>query len=211
MLGPLDMGYLIYNPNHRYLGGSDHYVLAIDFNENEILLHDPAGFPFVWLTFEQLELAWKVEKITWSVGSFRSWVSPIRISNPTSKEIYEKVIQLFKASYYDQNNFSVKGKRLVGKEAIRLKAEQINDGKIFDGEIEHFIHFAFPLGAKRALDYSNFFKNRNEQLASLKYRQAQLFGNCQTFAASKRWDEVAQTLELLANVESDIESTILSL
>lgn len=46
MLGPFDMGYLTYNPNHHYFGGSDHYGLALDFNEHEILLHDPAGFPY---------------------------------------------------------------------------------------------------------------------------------------------------------------------
>lgn len=211
MLGPLDMGYLTYNPNHPYLGGSDHYALALDYNENAILLHDPAGFPFVWLPFDQLESAWRAEKITWSAGSFRSWVSPTRVSNPTSEEIYGNAIQLFKASYLNQNHFAVKENKLVGKEAIRLKAAQIKGGNISDGEIGHFIHFAFPLGARRAHDFSIFFKERNEQLASLKDKQARLFGKCQTFAVSKRWDEVAQTLELLADVESDIESAILSL
>lgn len=211
MLGPLDMGYLTYHPNHHYLGGSDHYGLALDFNENEILLHDPAGFPFVWLPFDQLELAWRAEKITWSVGSFRSWVSPTRVSNPASEEIYEHAIQLFKTGYLNQNNFAVKENRLVGKEGIRLKAAQIKGGNISNGEIGHFIHFAFPLGARRSHDFSIFFKDRNEQLASLKDQQAQLFGKCQTFAVSKRWDVVAQTLELLADVESDIESAILSL
>lgn len=211
MLGPFDMGHLTYNPNHHYLGGSDHYALALDFNDKQILLHDPAGFPYVWLPFEQLELAWKAETITWSDGSFRAWSSPIRVSNLSSEEIYEKAIQLFKASYQDQNNFVVKEKRLVGKEAIRIKAAQIKDGNIITGEIGHFIHFAFPLGARRALDFSIFFKDRNEELASLKDKQAQLFGKCQTFAISKKWNEVSQTLELLADVESDIESAILSI
>lgn len=210
MLGPFDMGYLTYNPNHRYLAGSDHYGFALDYNENEILLHDPAGFPFVWLPFEQLELAWRAEKITWSVGSFRSWLSPIRVSNPTPEEIYKSAIQLFRASYFNQNNFANQENRLVGEEAIRCKSAQIRDGNISNGEIEHFIHFAFPVGARRAHDFSIFFKNRNEQLASLKDKQARLFGTCQTFAVSGKWGEVAQTLELLADVENNFESAILS-
>jgi len=77
------MGYLTYNPNHHVLGGSDHYCLALDYNENEILMHDPAGFPFVWLPLDPFELAWKAERITWSDGSYRSWVSPTRVSNPS--------------------------------------------------------------------------------------------------------------------------------
>lgn len=210
MLGPFDMGYLTYHPNHPYLGGSDHYVLALDFNEDGILLHDPAGFPFVWLPFDQLELAWRAETITWSAGSFRSWVSPTRVSKPTSDEIYEHAIQWFGTSYLNQNDFAVKENRLVGKEAIRFKAAQIRDGNLSNDEIGHYIHFAFPLGARRAHDFSIFFKDRNEQLASLKNKQAQLFGKCQTFAMAKRWHEVAQTLELLADTEGDFESMILS-
>lgn len=29
LLGPLDMGYLTYQPNHPHLGGSDHFVVAL--------------------------------------------------------------------------------------------------------------------------------------------------------------------------------------
>lgn len=211
MLGPFDMGYLTYHPNHRYLGGSDHYVLALDFNDDGVLLHDPAGFPYVWLSYEQLEKAWRAEAITVSFGSFRSWVSPVRTSNPSSEEIYENAVQLFIASYREQNRLAARDNKLTGKDAIRWKASLIRSGNIDDGEKGHFIHFAFPLGARRALDFSNFFSNRNEQLAYLKKKQAQLFGQCQTFAMTDQWDEVAQTLDLIAAAEHDIETAILSL
>jgi len=211
MLGPLDMGYLNYNPNYRSLGGCDHYVVALAINEKEILLHDPAGFPYVWLSLEQLELAWKAEKITCSRGSYRSWVSPQRVSNPTNDEIYNKAIQLFKVNYEEQKKYAFKENKPVGGNAIRLKAEQIENGMIGNGELGHFIHFAFPVGARRALDFSNFFNGRHTQLAALKNNQAQLFGKCQSLAAAKQWGDLAKTLALLADTEGEIETAILSL
>ncbi|MCY9514971.1 hypothetical protein [Paenibacillus apiarius] len=211
MLGPLDMGYLTYLPNHQFLGGCDHYVFALKMNETEVILHDPAGYPFVRLTFAQLESAWKAEKITCSQGSYRCWVSPERISNPSQDDIYDKAIQLFRSSYGDQHNFALQEQLLVGKNAIRFKAEQIRNESFVDGEIGHFIHFAFPLGARRALDFSMFFSGRHERLTELKETQSRLFGTCQTLSMLKKWEEVAVTLELLADVEEEIESTILSL
>ena len=211
MLGPFDMGYLTYMPNHQYLGGCDHYVLALNMNEKEVLLHDPAGYPFVCLPFEQLELAWKAEQITCSQGSYRCWVSPKRISNPSLDDIYDKAIQLFRSSYDDQHKFALQGNHLTGRNAIRFKAEQIRNESFVDGEIGHFIHFAFPLGARRALDFSLFFSGRHEELKKLKEQQARLFGTCQTLAMSKKWVEVAETLEFLADVEGKIESTILTM
>lgn len=210
MLGPLDMGYLTYNPNHPYLGGSDHYVLALDINDEVVKLHDPAGFPFVELPFDQLEKAWRAEKITWTLGSFRSWSYPIRVSNPSKDEIYDKALQLFKESYHKQRVVSLNEHRLIGKEAIITKAEQLRAGNITDDEVGHFIHFAFPLGARRAHDYSIFFKDKNSQLALLKEKQSQLFGKCQSLTISNRWGEIAQVFELLAEIEGEIESEILS-
>ena len=36
LIGPIDMGYLIYNPRYRFLGGADHYVLIYGFDDKNI-------------------------------------------------------------------------------------------------------------------------------------------------------------------------------
>ncbi|MFC6333337.1 hypothetical protein ACFP56_11980 [Paenibacillus septentrionalis] len=211
MLGPLDMGHLSYNPNSRYLAGCDHYVLALGHHEHELLIHDPAGFPFVSLSFERLALAWKAENITWSSGCYRSWVTPQRISNPTSEEVYDKAVQLFILNYEEQKKHAKQEARVAGGDAIRLKAQQIKEGAIGHEEIGHFVNFAFPVGARRALDFSSFFHERHAQLSLLKYKQAQLFGKCQTLAMKKNWTQLAEAMELLGDHEDHIEAAILSL
>lgn len=61
VVGPLDMGYLNYNPISNYLKGVDHFVLALEMDDKEIKFHDPAEFPFVSLTLDQFKKAWKKE------------------------------------------------------------------------------------------------------------------------------------------------------
>ena len=41
VLGPLDMGYLTYNPNHIHLYGVDHFVSVYDLDDEFIYFHDP--------------------------------------------------------------------------------------------------------------------------------------------------------------------------
>lgn len=204
LLGPVDMGYLSYLPNHSFLGGCDHYVLALEMNEYEILLHDPAGYPYVWLSLEQLEKAWKAESITWSEGAYRYWKSPMRLEKPSEDELYRKSLLVYKEIYKEQLDYSG-----FGSVAITLKATQLKNREMTIDEMAHLSHFAFPLGARRALDFSNFFKGRNDALSIIKKEQAQLFGKCYSYSSSQRWHRVAETLELLASNESQFKETLL--
>lgn len=205
LLGPLDMGYLTYLPNHHFLGGCDHYVLALEMRENEVLVHDPAGYPYVSLSLDQLDKAWKAEKISWSNGTYRSWKTPKRIEFVTENEIYNKSMDLYKGAYEKQHlqpNF--------GGHAILLKAKEIVDSQISKEEKGHLTHFAFPLGSRRASDYAHFFKERNSHLSSLKEEQAKLFGKSYTFASAQKWMDVAEALYVLADTEFKFEEAMLN-
>jgi hypothetical protein len=210
LLGPLDMGHLTYNPNYRHLGGSDHYVLALEMNENEVLVHDPAGFPYAWLPLERLEPAWRADGIAWSSGTFRYWAGPKRIAHPTEEQIYERALRLFKSVYEAQRKAARSGDRLFGADAITAKAEHIRAGQVRPEEKGHFVYFAFPLGARRANDFACFFKGRDGLLARLKEKQARLLGQCQSFAVLENWKEVYAALGWLADVEQEFEAAVLS-
>ncbi|NBI29677.1 hypothetical protein [Chengkuizengella marina] len=209
MLGPLDMGYLTYLPNHKFLGGADHYVLAIEINDYEILLHDPAGYPFVSLSLNQLEKAWRADQIHYKRGHFRYWHAPKRTSNLTQEDIYVKAIQNFKKIYLNQQNVDHKSE--FGKEAILFKSKQLRRQNISEKEIGHLIFFALPLAARRAHDFSLFFINKNDHIAKLKETQSKLFGQCHSFATSNLWNSVADKFVQLADIEEEIRKEILNL
>ena len=99
VLGPLDMGYLTYNPNHIHLYGVDHFVSVYDLDDDFIYFHDPAGFACMKMSFSEFSKAWEAKNIDYKRGSFSMWGNFKKIKSPTSKEIYQKTSMLMKQQY----------------------------------------------------------------------------------------------------------------
>lgn len=209
VLGPLDMGYLVYNPRYQYLGGSDHFVLVYDIDDKAIYLHDPTGFPCVFLSHQKLKLAWRSNKIFYGHDNYRYWTAPRRIKTPSKKEIYTQAIKDFKSIYRACEEKSSLNNWTTGKEAILASASRSQSGRVTRQEIDHLVYFALPLGAKRALDFASFFDFRDADLASLKRKQAELFGKSHAFAVAKDWQSLAKTLQELADIEDSFRIKLL--
>ena len=99
VLGPLDMGYLTYNPNHIHLYEVDHFVSVYDLDDEFIYFHDPAGFACMKMSFSEFSKAWEAKNIDYKRGSFSMWANFKKIKSPTSKEIYQKTSMLMKQQY----------------------------------------------------------------------------------------------------------------
>ena len=209
ILGPLDMGFLKYNPDCQHLYGVDHYVLAFSLEDGRVCLHDPAGFPCVFLSLNQLKKAWKADKVFYSKGFYRYWAFPKRIKTPTEKEIYKKALQFFKSIYQASEAKATKEKWVIGREAILTCAKRMQSGKASQDEVGQLIHFALPLGAKRALDFASFFDFRDGDLAVLKRQQAKLFGKSHTLAVGKDWPSLAKELQKLGDIEEKFRRILL--
>lgn len=209
VLGPLDMGCLVYNPRHPSLCGADHFILAYYMDDNEIRLHDPAGFPCVSLLLEDLKVAWKAERVDYGREYYRYWTNPKRVNNPTEEDIYKSALKLFQFLYNHSQQESEKEGWIVGKEAIISFANRMKDGRTSQEEIEQLTYFALVLGAKRALDYAKFFEPWASELANLKKKQAELFGKTHSLAVKEDWNAAADTLQQLAEVEENFRLALL--
>ncbi|WP_342553337.1 hypothetical protein [Paenibacillus sp. FSL R7-0652] len=207
MVGPLNMGKLNYNPNYRALEGSDHYVLLLRLEGNEVLLHDPAGFPHVYLGLEQLEEAWRYE-FPWSAEVYRSWWRPERIEHPDRAEVNRRACVWFQTSIVEQNRDKVYTGR-TGASAILRKAEQIRLGDLSDNEWAHYVYFTLPVGARRAEDYRLFFEKINPALSALKHTQSLQMGACQSRLVSRSWGEAGEWMKKLADTETRIEAEMM--
>ncbi len=179
-------------------------------DESEIHLHDPAGFPHVSLPLEQLELAWKAERIGYRRGYYRYWTSPKRAQHPTEGEIYDQALQYFRSGYRHMQELAPRMSWAIGREAILACAVHIRGGEVTPPQTEHLTGFALRLGAKRALDFAAFFSFRDTQLAVLKVKQAELLGKCHTLAVRKNWTALADTLQELADVEEEFRTLLLA-
>ncbi len=209
ILGALDMGYLTYNPLHKFLVGVDHYVIAYEFNNGEIKFHDPAGFPSMSLNFQDFELAWKAENISYRRGNYCSWTLPKRISSPSEKEIFEKVVTFFIKVYLQSEEQAKKENRLFGHLAIKSLSKHISTDNLSEIEQNHLVNFALPLAARRALDYSLFFESKDKELAKLKQLQSEEFGKSHVLAMKKDYHSLMKELQLLADIEEQFRNRLL--
>lgn len=207
-IGPLDMGLLVYNPNHKDLKGVDHFVLAYKLDSKQIYVHDPAGFPHVSLSLNILKESWQAKNISYKRGYYRYTTLPKRIRNPSADKIYQTAVAFFKTIYLEGGKLTDKSKFEVGAEAIEEYANYVRRRGLNKKELGHFVYFAFPLGGKRASDYASFFKPHNKSLSEIKGRQAELFGECHTLTMERNWKLLSRSLLKLAGAESEFRKEL---
>ncbi len=210
VLGPLDMGYLTHNPLHKRMMGADHFVLAYRFEKDGVLIHDPEGFPSVLLPFRQLELSWRADSIPYHRRHYRYWTHPRRIRRPSQEELYDSTVKSFKEVYSEAEGLATKQNWVIDAEAIRTLQKHVKQGKVSPAERGFMVFFSFKLGARRALDFASFFGSKHPELAGLKEKQGELFGALQALAVQKKWTRVADSLEQLAQVETEFQDALLS-
>lgn len=202
MLGPIDMGELTYNPNHKFMKGSDHFILGILAEHNMLRLHDPGGYPYAEIELKQFCEAWAAEEIHYHCG-YGVWKNPRVLEHLTKKEKENRIMMHIRDVYgeLDKN-------KQDGAQYIKDKAHELLEKGLDDAERNHYIYFTFPLGAKRALDFSSFFKQFNTSLSKQKQKQALLFGEIQSLALKNDWHTVAQKLHDIADLEKEMQQTI---
>lgn len=210
VLGPLDMGYLTHNPLHKRMMGADHFVLAYRFEKDGVLIHDPEGFPSVLLPFRQLELAWRADSIPYHRGHYRYWTRPRRARSPNRDELYDSTLRSYKEVYSEAESLAAKHDLPIDAKAITTLQQHVENGKVSPAERGFMVYFSFKLGARRALDFASFFGSRHPELAGLKEKQAELFGVLQSLAVERKWTRVADSLEKLAQVETEFRGALLS-
>lgn len=209
LLGPLDMGFLSYNPNHKLLGGSDHFIFVYGYDDKNFYLHDPEKFPCVFISQDQLKKSWESDRIFYGLENYRYWTLPKRIKSPTQKEIFESAILVFRSIYKNCDIKSAKTDWVVGKEAVVKAAARFENEEFNQEEVDHFRYFALPLGARGALDFAAFLKDREPKLSELKSKQARLFGTSHSLVIAEDWKTLSETLRDYAEVEDEFKNLLL--
>lgn len=211
LLGPLDMGYLNYSPNHQYAKGADHFVLAYKMEGDYIYVHDPAGYPYVRLTLEQLQLAWQATDIPYGRGAYNYWHSIERVAQPTEREVYNQAISYFQHLYRETDEIGARMGAKSGLEAVGAFSEKLLGNDIPQSVANELKYFVFQLGAKRANDYANYFEQHQPRLAQLKRSQAEILGLCHSLAVQEDWKSLSSVIQEFGEVEAAFENEMLTL
>ncbi|KAF4173828.1 hypothetical protein CNMCM8927_006593 [Aspergillus lentulus] len=202
LAGPLNMGYLSYNPNHTALNGADHFVvvLGVDDEKGMVLLHDPAGYPAVLLPLEEFIKAWRGEGIEYinQPFVFRSHFRHVEdVSRPV---MIERTIGILQDQI--KSNVMFPGSS-GGVSALRLTLDAVKNG--LPSVVDDLAVFTFPLAARRYLDARDFLSEAGlMDAAEIMEQQALLAGQAQYPAAHGNWKEVILVLERLMDLEDQL-------
>lgn len=208
ILGPLDMCLLSYNPGRTATPGVDHFVVADRMAADRVVVYDPAGFAEAAIAMDALEAAWRADAIAYRRGRYRYWARPRRRSRPTDEQIATSAFAVFAQLYDEADRLAPAAGCLTGGAAIEHVAGLVRRSALTPAQSGHLIHFALPLGVKRALDFATFFETGGRELAALKRQQARLFGACHSSFSRGEATAAADSLTRLAELETSIREAV---
>jgi hypothetical protein len=201
LVGPVDLGYLSYNPGHRYLAGADHFVVVLAVESDHVLIHDPQGYPCAILSLDEFLPAWRADRIDYRTAPYTFRANFQQVEHVSRQEMITHTLPTIKANIEANPGGPV---AYGSTQALHLLAKNLR-GTVPTHLVNHLLHFALPLAARRTLDASAFLQEAGkEQAATCLQQKALLFGTAQYHGAHQQWMEVASIIEQLAELEDKL-------
>lgn len=204
--GPLDMGMLVYNPNHAYVAGSDHYVLVYAVEEDVVCLHDPDGFPHAVISHADFLAAWKAESIGYRTGAYSMWGRLERQTEPTADELFRATDRQIAALLREERERF--GPAEVGPGMLRQFADEAK-AALSPPLRGHLAFFAFPVSTRRCEDFARFYAPYDPARSTIKREQSRCYGRAQAQLMAKDYAGLSRTLHNLADLEERFQALTL--
>ncbi|GHO59805.1 hypothetical protein [Ktedonobacter robiniae] len=203
LIGPLNMGYLTYNPTAPSLDGVDHFIVVLSVEEDRVVVHDPKGFPCTILPFEDLLKAWRAERNAYRTEPYtqRSAFRPVQ---PTSRQqMIERIVPDIGAKLRQERWESG---MYGGVTALRMLAHTLRS-QAPTHLANHLLYYALPLAVRHKVDAQAFLREGHlSEAADLLEQQARLLGQAQYAGVQHIWSSVATLIEQVATIEERLIS-----
>ncbi|MFC9970600.1 hypothetical protein ACFVH6_06815 [Spirillospora sp. NPDC127200] len=197
MAGPIEMGYLHYQPGMAGPMGADHYVIVLGIQDDQVISHDPQGYPFASLPLADFVKAWQADTIAFG-EPYAMRTNFKRIRNVgTGEAIAASIPDAVNWLRADLDHALPPGSLGNGDAALALAASL--EGGCEQGVYEHLVHFAIRVGARRAADAATCLRETERaEAAAVMFRQARLIGALQQSLVTGDERTAADTLRALA-------------
>lgn len=202
LVGPVDVGYLTYNPSHHYLSGTDHFIMVLALEDDHVLIHDPWKYPYARLSIPEFLQAWRAERISYKRGAYTLRDHFRCQEKLTRQEMIKRTLPHIRRHI----GLELDGPQVYnGVAALRILAEQLRDDHRAKSLLEMLTGFVFPLAGKRSLDAAAFLDEAHlSGAASVMEEQALLVGQAQYLGTHNRWPEVAMVIDELITSEQHL-------
>lgn len=203
LVGPVDLGYLSYNPIHKFLAGADHFVVVLALQDDHVLLHDPNGYPCVALSLPEFLQAWKAERIDYSEAPYTMRADFRQVRQVNRAEMIAHTLPIIRENVQDHEEHIPDGPTIYGGMQVFARLAHDLRKPIPARLANHLYRFALPLATRRTLDAATFMQEAGKpEAATYLQEQARLFGLAQYRAVQKKWTRVASLIEQLGELES---------
>lgn len=177
-VGPVEMGHLRHQPGMRGPIAADHYVVVLAADDEEVLMHDPQGYPYASLPLADFMAAWRAQTLIYG--------KPFTLRTGFARVAEVSEVDSIKASIpaaigwlaMDRADTMPAGS-LGNGDAAQALATRIAAG-CDAGLRAHLVHFAVRVGARRAADAATCLARAGYARASeIAGEQARLIGSLQ--------------------------------
>ncbi|MCB0009110.1 MAG: hypothetical protein KDE04_21735 [Anaerolineales bacterium] len=201
LVGPLDMGHLVYDPQHENKAGGDHFLVALSIDGELVTVHDPQYYPYALLSLSELLLAWDAAGMAYIDHRFTLRHGFHQEQTRTWSEIVAATL----AAAHKLQTQAVTGPVFYSGAAAFAKARALVEATPAPAFAGLLTHFSLPIGARRSLDAEHFMLAAGEQTLSERYGlKARLYGQAQYWAATQQWPVLADILRQLEAVEGEL-------
>jgi len=215
LIGPVDMGFLVYDPYCKFKKGADHYLVALEMEKDHVIVNDPDGYLHVPIPTEDFVKAWGAEAIRYKRGSYTLWLINEKLGTPQAERLYKDALVLGLQNLKEKGRSFLKENAAfyTGSTAIKKLAENIKRYRSRRW-LKFYATFTFRVSAQRCFDSATFIREapfQNDYLRKVsetRMKQASLYGKCQLEASKLRFSKVAKTLEELSLLEDTFEAEL---
>lgn len=179
-VGPVEMGYLRYQPGNNGPMGADHYVVVLGIEGDRVDLHDPQGFPYATIPVSEFLQSWKTD----SLGYGKSYMMRSefkQVHKYTEEEIIRRTLPNARKWL---NMEVVKDSDMppgsCGNDKAAERLAEIIQTNFHPGVKNPLVYFAVRVGVRRLADAATCLERIGEtDAAGIMARQARLVGALQ--------------------------------
>ncbi|MFF0446453.1 hypothetical protein ACFYT4_08575 [Streptomyces sp. NPDC004609] len=151
LVGPVDLGLLLYRPGTPLPGGGDHYVVVLAVEGDTVLLHDPEGHPYATLGVAPFLEAWRADSVTYTDTPYVMRTDFVREEDVTEEEALRRSLPGAVRWLSGREDLPVPPGTLGGAAAVEGLAALVSRG--LDPQTRELLgDFAIRVGARRLND-----------------------------------------------------------
>ncbi|WP_054311932.1 hypothetical protein [Mesorhizobium sp. 1M-11] len=177
-VGPVEMGHLRHQPGMSGPIEADHYVVVLEMDGDQVLMHDPQGYPYATLPLADFMAAWSARTLSYGTP-YTTRTGFVRQREVSERDAISASIPAARR-WLSMAGVSGMPEGSLGNGAAAEALAGLVGGGCDESLRAHLIHFAVRVGARRANDAAACLARiGHEEAARIMASQARLIGSLQ--------------------------------